>query len=155
MTGYVLDSAAADILRDLYMSYLDGTSLPALAERLHVAGVPTVRGGRWVTTTVRDMLDNGFGAGLVASQGDLLEGAHPPVVSRSEWTAYVRRRDESRKTPPGVARQCIQPQASGSADCVAATSWQPRPERRPGLYLALRTDAVVRSRGLPGSLDRS
>ena len=95
-----MDPELADVLRDLYLSYLDGTSLPALAERLHVAGVPSVRGGRWVTTTVRDMLDNGFAAGLVTSKGELMEGAHAPVITTEEWEAYVRRRDESRRTAP-------------------------------------------------------
>lgn len=97
-TGYVLDPDTAPILRDLYLSHLDGISLPALAERLHLHGVPTVRGGRWVTTTVRDMLDNGFGAGLIAHHGQLAEGNHPSVITEDQWAAYVRRRDESRAT---------------------------------------------------------
>ncbi|WP_406831679.1 recombinase family protein [Pedococcus sp. KACC 23699] len=99
-TGYVLHPSTASILRNLYLSYLDGTSLPALAERLQVEGIASVRGGRWVTTTVRDMLDNGFGAGLVSTKGHFADGAHPPVISADEWAAYVRRRDESRTVAP-------------------------------------------------------
>lgn len=134
MTGYVLDSRTADILRDLYMSHLHGTSLSALAERLHVAGVPTVRGGRWVTTTVRDMLDNGFGAGFVASQGKLLEGAHPPVISRSEWTAYVRRRDEARTTPIGH-RQAVHSTAGISVCGLCGSNLVAASTRRGPAYM--------------------
>lgn len=99
-TGYVPDPHTAPLLREMYLSYLSGTSLPALAERLHSARVPTVRGGRWVTTTVRDMLDNGFGAGLIAHKGAFMDGRHQAVISPEEWAAYVRRRDASRGKAP-------------------------------------------------------
>jgi len=99
VTGYVIDRFIGPVLAELYRSYLAGTSLPRLAEELEQQHVPSVRGGRWVTTTVRDLLDTGFGAGLIAHHGALHTGAHNGVITPKEWAAYVARREANSRVP--------------------------------------------------------
>lgn len=108
-TGYSPDPVTGPVLASLYRRYLGGESMPALRDWCVATGQPRERGGRWVTSSVAELLDTGFGAGLLHSGGYLragtrvphewVPGAHPALISAAEWQAYLARRDLLRHVP--------------------------------------------------------
>jgi hypothetical protein len=48
---------------------------------------------------LREMLARGFGAGFIRSHGELLPGAHEPVIDEKTWKAYLARRKRRTSTP--------------------------------------------------------
>lgn len=109
LTGYSPDPVTGPVLASLYRRYLGGESMPALRDWCVATGQPRERGGRWVTSSIGELLDTGFGAGLLHFGGYLRDGARVPhewvpgahagVISASEWEAYVARRDLMRHVP--------------------------------------------------------
>jgi len=53
----------------------------------------------WRKGTIRRFLDKGFGAGYLWVKGELVRGAHEPVISEAEWDAYRVRREERGSRP--------------------------------------------------------
>lgn len=95
-SGYEPDPIAGALLREMYLRYTSGTSARQLAIELHARGLRT---GRVEPMYVLDNLDSGFAAGLIKFRGELLPGAHDPLISDAEWAAYQVARDARRKAP--------------------------------------------------------
>ena len=102
---YRVDPLTGPILKKMYTMYADGMSLAKIANWLISEGVPTVRGGMWRSTTVGDLLDSGFGAGLIqvgvhrtgkrnpgSRARDWLPGAHSAVIDEDLWARFKARR---------------------------------------------------------------
>lgn len=150
--GYQPCPDTGPLLAALYRRYAAGEGFQVLAAWLNATGVPTMRGGRWAVQTLLRQLDSGFAAGLlhVHSTGELLPGAHKPLITEKEWQAYLRRRQDQRKMPArarapryvltGLAK-CGQP------GCGAAMSAMTTP-RGPGYMY--RCTAHMSSRTCPG-----
>lgn len=90
--GYVPDEAEGAVLRQMYLRYTAGSSLRELGAYAASEGFVPENG--WRDGGIRHILDRGFGAGYIWSKGVLLPGAHEPVISEGEWTAYRVKRDE-------------------------------------------------------------
>ena len=111
---YVPDAALGAVLADMYCSYIDGDGGPVIGARLNGQGIPNTYGKRWSGRTVLDVLDSGFGAGLLRLHDPGCECARPgacgsrvwaqgkqePVITAREWAAYRQRRDEVRTILP-------------------------------------------------------
>lgn len=102
---YRVDPVTGPILRKMYTMFVGGTSPARIANWLISEGVPSVRGGVWRSTTVCDLLDAGFGAGLIqvgvhrtgkrnsgSRERDWLPGAHEAVIDEATWTKFKARR---------------------------------------------------------------
>jgi site-specific DNA recombinase len=105
---YVPDLArGSDALAAAYRAHIGGEGFHAIAGKLNAGGWQTSYGGRWRAQGVRDVLDSGFGAGLLLLHDPAcrcgngkarcpsrayLKGAHDPVIGPGEWQAYRRRR---------------------------------------------------------------
>lgn len=74
----IIRAAAADVLDR-------GVSLRAIAIALRDAGIPTVRGGPWKTTTVRTMLTGTAVAGLTYRRDELITAPWPAILDRGTW----------------------------------------------------------------------
>lgn len=108
-TEYRVDPDTGPVLASLYRRYLDGESLPKLRDWCTATGQPRERGGTWCTSSVADVLDGGFGAGLLHSGGRTRNGkweehvwtagAHEPVITEEEWERYRMRRKRLRTIP--------------------------------------------------------
>lgn len=97
---HVPDSNLGPILADLYRRYTGGESATLLIRWLNAHSIPTTRGGPWQGENVLfRMLDSGFGAGRIVRHGQLIGGAHQPVIGEGEWDAYQARRAQQRRTP--------------------------------------------------------
>ena len=84
--GYEVDPMTGPALRQMYLDYISGVPLTRITEQSAALGGPANIDG------VRYMLDNGFASGKVRYRGELLPGAHEPLVSPEEFEAYQRAR---------------------------------------------------------------
>lgn len=111
---YEIDPRTGPILTELYRRYTAGAGFRSLAGWLNNAGIYGTRGIPWSDVSMMDVLDAGFGAGLLRVHDVncgchtsptcrnmiLVEGAHDPVISNDEWRAYRRRRERVARTAP-------------------------------------------------------
>lgn len=118
---YVVCPEEGPVLRWLYEQYMDGWTAPKLADWLNANGYLTTRGGPWMAQAVTQMLDNGFGAGLLRehkpealklakatgkplsnrlSEWQWSEGGHDAVISATLWERYRERREAQAGLPP-------------------------------------------------------
>lgn len=80
-------SEEAEAVRRIFQLRLHGASLTAISDTLRREGHRPKKAERFASPTIRKILRNPVYAGLVALNGDLLEGAHEAIVSRDEWEA--------------------------------------------------------------------
>jgi DNA invertase Pin-like site-specific DNA recombinase len=123
------EGKGAQALAGAYRSYLAGQGFHVIAGALNAAGWRTAAGRPWRSQGIRDVLDSGFGAGLLmvhdpscackrkakCRERTWLPGAHPPVLKPGEWEAYRARRDFTRELPPRSRSAVYAP--SGLARC--------------------------------------
>lgn len=97
---YSPDPVTGPALAGLYRRYAAGSGSGRLIEWLNAQGITTRRGNPFRSENrLLSLLDSGFGAGLIAYRGELLPGAHEPVISPAEWAAYQAKRAAARRTP--------------------------------------------------------
>ena len=106
---YVPDPALGQVLAGMYRAYTAGEGSTVIARRLNDAGIRNTAGKLWSGRTVLAVLDSGFGAGLLRTHDPscrcrdggrcrrrvLIPGRHKPVITETEWAAYLARREET------------------------------------------------------------
>ncbi|MBA2897353.1 DNA invertase Pin-like site-specific DNA recombinase [Nonomuraea soli] len=109
----------------LYERYVAGEGSHQLVRWLNVNGFRTVRGGQWHMTTVLQLLDSGFAAGLLrvhdrrckcgqpmrCTKVVYVEGAHKAIIGMGLWEEYLRVRERTRDMGPRT-KQALYPLAS-------------------------------------------
>ncbi|WP_165989746.1 recombinase family protein [Streptomyces sp. YIM 98790] len=76
----------AEIIKEIYRRYLDGETPPAIARDLHERGIRTAEGKQWQASTVRNMLDSAFLAGVQMHRGKRLGmGDWPTIIDLGQW----------------------------------------------------------------------
>ena len=102
---YQPDETTGPLLAGMFADYVQGVGFSGIARRLNAAGVRTLHGNPWSSERVRDVLDSGFGAGLISkgTRRDItwLPGAHPAVVDEGTWAAYRDAREARGATRSG------------------------------------------------------
>jgi DNA invertase Pin-like site-specific DNA recombinase len=114
-TGFTPDPITGPVLAETYRRYVAGEGFHLLVRWLASTGTRPVdyghgSKGEWSVTTLRRVLDSGFGAGLLnkhdpecrrkhASTGKcrnriFLPGAHEPVIDEATWRKYRSARAE-------------------------------------------------------------
>jgi hypothetical protein len=81
----VPDETTAPIVRRIFAMRLDGHRLASIVHTLDEAGVPSPRGGLWTHSTVETIVKNEVYTGVVKLGERRHEGAHEPLVSKSQW----------------------------------------------------------------------
>jgi DNA invertase Pin-like site-specific DNA recombinase len=104
LDGTVREEEAVHV-RDAAEAVLAGVGLNGIATELNARGVPAPKGKRWRHQSLRDLLLQPRLAGLMAFEGEVLEGVDnlwQPIISRSDWEAAVAvLSSPSRRTTPG------------------------------------------------------
>lgn len=100
-TGYTVDEVTGPVLREMYLRFIAGKNFHELGAYARSEGCEPESG--WRTSTIRHMLDRGFGAGLLWSKGAHVPGAHEAVLSEAEWDAYRVKRQERASRASGGA----------------------------------------------------
>lgn len=110
---FVPDPEQSEHLAWMYEAFIGGMGFAAIAADLNSRGVRNRLGKPWQRTTVRQLLDSGFAAGLIlhqprdqngrpAGEPDRTPGAHEPVIDDATWRAYLATRAGRWRTPPRV-----------------------------------------------------
>lgn len=94
-----INEQAAAVVRDIFVGFISGESMSALADGLNVNETPTASGGRWYASTVRYILTNGLYAGLAQWYADsskesskiTIENAYPAIISQATYEQAHRR----------------------------------------------------------------
>jgi site-specific DNA recombinase len=82
--------AEAAIIREAFDRYLAGETYYAIAQDLNARGVPTLRGGQWTMTQLRDRLRNPAYAGRRTRHGeDVAQGDWEPIVTPEVWERFA------------------------------------------------------------------
>lgn len=85
----------ADAIPRMYEMYLAGSGDRAIAEWLEQSGYLTYTGlSTWVHGTVSQVLESPFHAGFVVHRGELLPGAHDPLIDEHTWRRFQALRRE-------------------------------------------------------------
>lgn len=114
---YELVQPEADLLLEAYRKIVSGqASFEAIANAWNAMGVTTTKGGRWTRQTLRHMMCNGFGLGVIrenpktklgkrSAMGAFVErtnGVHPIITTEEEagelWRAFKARHDLNKET---------------------------------------------------------
>lgn len=115
--SYNADPEQGPLLQELYARHIAGKGLANSARWLESLGVLSPRTGTsWTHRGIGYMLDSGFGAGLLRVHDDTctrrhtstascpqrvyIPGAQEPVISQSQWTAYLEERSRRATLPP-------------------------------------------------------
>lgn len=107
---YAVDPRTGPVLAELYTRAVSGHSAYALAQWMNTLGLPPPRSPRWTDRSLRDLLDSGFGAGLIVTgrfrptgaarpTPRFVAGAHEAVITAELWEAYRSRRAEASARP--------------------------------------------------------
>lgn len=101
--GLTLVPEEAAAVRWAYEEFLAGATLGSIARRLQERGIPTVTGGQWIATSVRDVLRRPRYAGLSEYHGEVVgRGQWPAIVTEDMWRlSCAMLRDPSRRTTTG------------------------------------------------------
>jgi site-specific DNA recombinase len=118
----------AAVLREAYERYIAGETFYAIATSLNERDVPTLKGGPWTITQLRDRLQNPAYAGMRLYKGALAaDGNWEPIISGQTWSEFTAARSK-RKTRHGWSNK-TKYLLSGLAVCgVCGSRMMARPE---------------------------
>lgn len=105
--GYDYDSVAGEFTTNdnaatvtrIFEQFNAGVSMTKIAAALVADGVPTKRGGRWYTGTVRYVLTNGFYAGITQYDGEEIDGAHESIITKNVYEMASNRLRNQKRGP--------------------------------------------------------
>ncbi|GAA2298580.1 hypothetical protein GCM10010402_66510 [Actinomadura luteofluorescens] len=110
-------SGLADVHVAMYDRWLDDQrGFNEIAQWLNTRGICNTRGARWSDTTVRNVMDSGFAAGLLRLHDPeckcgkpsscvrriYVEGAHEAILDPETWERYRKERAARTRIPPRV-----------------------------------------------------
>lgn len=118
----------AELLKQAYSDFLNGTKLYTIAARWNEAGIKTTRGNRWSGSRVREVLLLARNAGLREFRGEVVvrqdkghegepqKGTWDPIVDEDTWRAAVAKITDPKRRS-GAAYKGRKYLLSGIARC--------------------------------------
>lgn len=88
---FAINESQAVTVRDIFGSFVNGQSMASIAAALNDGNVPTVRGGRWQSATVKYILENGLYCGLTQWGKVETMGNHSAIISRELYESAHNR----------------------------------------------------------------
>lgn len=130
---YLPHPEEAQILAQMYRRYLSGDGFTKIVGWLNRSGHLTRNGNVWSRVTVTHLLDSGFGAGLLIhrkvgkggkrdwriANATYHPGAHPAIITESEWVEYRDRRLQAPKPSRVIAGKYMLTGLIFCGDCGA------------------------------------
>ncbi len=127
--GRTVHPDEAPVVVEMAAKLLAGWSMNAVAADLNARGVPTARGGRWQSRSVRSIVTGPRVAGLRTFDREVVgEAAWPAILDRDTWTqvrAEIARRG---KGPGNTLRRWLTGVLRCSRCEAALTGWQGPPK---------------------------
>jgi site-specific DNA recombinase len=87
----------AEVVKRIYSQFIGGQSQRAISRDLNREGVPALR-STWHQGTVSRILANPLYWGRIRLNGEVLPGAHDPLVDDATWDAAARLREATART---------------------------------------------------------
>ncbi|SHL61159.1 recombinase family protein [Streptomyces yunnanensis] len=92
-SGMQIDPHEAEVVREIFTSYLDGESPGSIAVALNMRGEKTALGKQWNGYNVRAVLDSHHVAGIRVFRGEEIgHGDWPAIIDRGMWDEVRERR---------------------------------------------------------------
>lgn len=149
-SGYEIDPEQAPIVQAMFARFIQGDTFTRIATWMLAEGIVTRRGFPWQSAKVKGYMDSGFAAGIILANGQEHPGAHEPIITAQEWSAYRRVRETAKGQPPRV-RQPVHP-LGGLVKCGLCGGAACRVQQKPRADGRKRFMFTCCSRGfLPGS----
>jgi DNA invertase Pin-like site-specific DNA recombinase len=107
--GYILNDGVLmsvpeelEVVRGIFMDYLDGSSMDSIAYRLNMNGLPTRRGNPWSKFNIRNVLHNPIYAGYMRWDGVPVKHFAQSAISAAEYNNVqdiisIKTRDPKKK----------------------------------------------------------
>lgn len=103
--GYQPNPETAPALAEMYRLYIAGHTFSEIARIMNANGVPTVKPSRgWWSQSVRHTMESGTAAGLLRWRGEIIQGAHPPIIDMDTWEQYQALRRLNALVSPRIRR---------------------------------------------------
>ena len=77
----------ADIVREVFITYIVGASLQDIVDSLNARGVPAKQGGSWSKGSVARILKNPLHCGYMHWNGILKKGHHRPIITVDQFNS--------------------------------------------------------------------
>jgi len=77
----------ADIVREVFITYIVGASLQDIVDSLNARGVPAKQGGSWSKGSVARILKNPLYCGYMHWNGILKKGHHRPIITVDQFNS--------------------------------------------------------------------
>lgn len=106
----------AELVRQIFERYAGGETAAAIAADLRRRAVkvdsdPRRSAAGWAPQTIGRVLDHPAYVGLLAFRGEIVAGAHVPIIPQELWDRVRRRREEMRARRPGRPRKPVEEDA--------------------------------------------
>ncbi|WP_263707863.1 recombinase family protein [Shouchella tritolerans] len=132
-----IDEEKANIVRWIYMSYIEGMSDQKLAVKLNEQGIPTQKGGSWRESTIRRILQNEtytgklmWGVRVNKENAFSVDGAMPKIIEQGIFDkAQSIRKGRARVHPRQATSKHIFSGALRCARCGAAMKGHKKTEK--------------------------
>ena len=103
--GMTIVEQEAVIVKEVFRRYLDGESPETIAADLSARKIPAARGGAWMGSMVRSLLDGRHLAGIRVFRGqEIGRGAWPAIISDSVFQQVRAKRQGMRQAANSVRR---------------------------------------------------
>jgi DNA invertase Pin-like site-specific DNA recombinase len=104
--GMTIVEDEAKIVKEVFRRYLDGEAPETIAADLSARKIPAARGGAWMGSMVRDLLDNRHVAGIRVYQGqEIGQGAWPAIISAGVFAEVRAKRHGMRQAASSTRRR--------------------------------------------------
>lgn len=121
----------AEVLRQIVARFIAGESYRSLATWLDEAGVRTVAGGPWTTTTLRSNLGSARIAGLRDHRGQITKAVWEPIISEGDRDKVLARMEAAKANPARrTARRYLLSGLLRCGKCGNRLYSRPRQDRR-------------------------
>lgn len=98
---FVINDAQADFVRGMFSRYISGKTMNQIADWLNEAGARTIRGNRWSTPALAQVMKNVAYKGVYRFAGHEVDGGMPSIVSAEDFDLVqamrARRHDSKRR----------------------------------------------------------
>jgi site-specific DNA recombinase len=96
--GYEYIRAEIPVVERIFDEFDEGVSQRRSAANLEADGLPTVFGGKWSQSTIRQVLRNPVYKGVILYKGELLPGRHKPIIDPDRFDRVQRDLDAKAKS---------------------------------------------------------
>ena len=95
--GAEIDEMQANIVREIFKEYANGTGLQQIANDLNSKNIKNSRGNDWTKQGINYLLKNDFYIGYVRNNDLKVRGQHEPIITKEVWNKVQSRLGSSRK----------------------------------------------------------